>query len=146
MKTTKKRMIQRHVGNSDQQRNIEPFYFRHNLYLSIVEFRPRFLCNDFNLDFLNPDKTSRNVLHGTIYQPSMCSKLRKKAYLFWLQKGECCVSIFLIIWQVGQGRLLWVKVIILHKSYCELSPLMQHTTFTFGPATSFNFKILTVTI
>ena len=51
-------------------KSTEPFYIRHNLYLSIVEFRPRFLCNDFNLDFLNPDKTSRNVLHGTTYQPT----------------------------------------------------------------------------
>ena len=94
-----------YVKTTKQLRNTEPFYIRHSLYLSIVEFRPRFLCNDFNLDFLNPDKTSRNVLHGTTYQPTMYSKLRKKAYLFWLQKGEYCVSIFLIIWQAGQRGL-----------------------------------------
>jgi hypothetical protein len=58
-------------NNSDQLRNAQPFYFWHNLYLSIVEFSPRFLCNDFNLDFLNPDKASRNVLHGTTYRPSI---------------------------------------------------------------------------
>ena len=99
-------------NNSDQLRNTEPFYIRHNLYLSIVEFRPCFLCNDFNLDFLNPDKTSRNVLHGTTYQHSMYSKLRQnalyfKAYLFGLKK-ENIVSLFSSLFgrYVGHGRLL----------------------------------------